>query len=424
KGFWAKVVTEPDNPNSASARLPDPLLYSEMLGAAYEIIKEHDPEDMVVLGGLAGYYIDMQNCETNPMAYLGALYEANAWHYFDVIAIHPYRNSPVDLWAPEDQIPRGVSYSPTSLSCSQTQQTLSLTEEVRQVRELAQVFGEKPIWITELGWDQPWLETRAAERGTSADIVEADYLVRTYVSLLSEPGVEKLFWYSQFNQPMRAIGSFELEPTAQRALALITSLLTGSTPLGQVQGQDDIDNGSSDDVYEYRFEKDNDLIIVTWKARGGDTPRDVVISGLDMESIRRYSLDSPDLSKDAGTPLEIQDGSVIIALSERPVFLIAESNSTWKLFWEGIGEGIADWWEKIKLDTTTKIENWWNDLIASIEDKLNQWVVEIESKFKKAVEDYLKELEKQLCGIAIVPIFSTVVFHYFRRSGKRSRRNH
>lgn len=37
------------------------------------------------------------------------------------------------------------------------------------------------------------------------------------------------------------------------------------------------EGSSGDDVFEYRFLKDGNLIIFAWKAAGGEVPREVII---------------------------------------------------------------------------------------------------------------------------------------------------
>ncbi len=76
RNFWGKVVIEtndqahPDGPAE-----PDPILYAQVLRIAHDIIKQHDSNDTVILGGLAGYHSDLADCVTNYQKYLADLHE-------------------------------------------------------------------------------------------------------------------------------------------------------------------------------------------------------------------------------------------------------------------------------------------------------------------------------------------------------------
>ncbi len=316
--FWGKVVNEPDSPAE-----PDPILYTRMLRVAYDIIKQHNPKDVVILGGLAGYYSDLTDCSTNYFKYLGEIHKAGAWNAFDIIAVHPYHVGPGDIGQPPEAfIERGLSYDATSGTCQTATSRYNLISEIRTIRNLTEIYGAKPIWITEIGWSQAWLQTLAARRTAAPDKVAADYLVRTYTPLLSEPGVEKVFWYTQYDDPN--IPGFGLGSSAQLAFTNLSALLTGSQPLGQFQGQNDQGQAEADDVYEYRFTKDNQLIIVIWRARGGDTARNVKVTSLNTNTLRSYQLDDTNLSAGGGRELTVDNGVLTISLTERPVFLIAK----------------------------------------------------------------------------------------------------
>ncbi|MDD3469059.1 MAG: beta-galactosidase [Thermoguttaceae bacterium] len=110
KGFWQ------DDPSGAN--------YAILLKETYKIIKEIDPELVVVYGGLAGV----------PMGYFEDSLKAGAGEAFDVMNIHPYRG--------------GMMSMPL---------TNQFVNELCEVKSLMAKYGvgDKPLWITEIGWATP-----------------------------------------------------------------------------------------------------------------------------------------------------------------------------------------------------------------------------------------------------------------------------
>ena len=156
--YW-EVWNEPDN-GVFWQGTPDPQAFARLLRAAYEEIKAVDPENMVLIGGVSPW--DSQ--------YLRGIALAGAWDAFDILAIHPY----IDPLSPEaGRI--GAS-------------------GVAAARALLNRYGHKPIWVTEIGWESGISERNSL--GSVDERTQANYLVRAYLTLLAEPGVEKVFWYT------------------------------------------------------------------------------------------------------------------------------------------------------------------------------------------------------------------------------------
>ena len=377
--FWGKVVYSGDNDFLDTLADPDPVLYAKMLSAAYEIIKRKDPNDVVVLGGLI--VVTDGTCLTNPFRYLGRLYEEGVWDKFDVSGFHPY-------WAnsPEYPIIRGKQHDPYTGACLETDRVSNMIEEIQALNTLADQFGSKPIWITELGWNQKWLINLAGYRGISPDDLEADYVVRTYIPLLSGPGVENVFWYTQVRDAQSE--DFELSPPGKRALKNLSKLLTGAEIIGQIQGQE-YDGSTGDDVFEYRFSKDDKLIIYAWKAAGGEVPREVIISDLSNNEALKYWADTEDLSPENGEKIPIEDKQIKVALTEKPIILIIQKTDFLDQWWIDLQNNFDDWMEELNISIQARIEKWINQLASSL----------------------LKELAKQLelmqincCGTVVIPV--------------------
>lgn len=419
--FWGKVVIERDDAQNPDAPAnPEPELYARMLKVAYEQIKAHNQNDVVILGGLAGFHSDLAECETNYFNYIGQLNKAGAWDAFDVMAIHPYHNGPGDRGEPPEKIiERGLAYDPASGECLESVMQHNLISEVRAVRELTEMYGRKPIWITEIGWGQDWsasLANRYRQGSVTEAQLQADYLVRTYVPLLAEPDVEKVFWYTQVDDPN--VTGWELLAEGQHALAHISTLLTGSTPLGQIQGQNDRGRANDDDVYEYRFAKDNQLIIVIWKARGGDVAREVTIEHIDVGTLHLYDIDAINLSPEAGNERTVKDGQITVELTERPIFLVAEIPSWWEWSWPTIELDSFEWQKSFSEWSERQQEEWtrWFDEWSKRQQE--EWARWFEEQQRKMEREIQKEIQRQLCGTAMLPFGIVLAGVLFSRRRK------
>jgi hypothetical protein len=391
-----------------------------MLSIAYDIIKQHDPNDLVVLGGLVTYPSANVDCETNPFVFMKGIHDAGAWDKFDVIGFHPYWGN----YPPEMPIERGLMHDANTGACLQEKQrTDTLINEVRGVRNLASQFGKKPIWITELGWDQPSLQNISNYRGASPDQIEADFVTRTYVPLLSEDGIEKIFWYTLIGD--KRDENYVLGPAGKQAYHNLSGLLTGSSPLGQVQGQNDHGQPGDDDVYEYRFQKDNRAIIIIWKARGGEVERDVVISDLPWETLRSYPVDAKDLSRKAGTALSVVEGTVTIKLNEHPVILIGEKANWWDgavdwwnewsdepLAW---WDGVVNWWNEWSADPLAWFRNLWDQKVQQLQRTFDEWLREKVREIREVIVNTSNDTIEQLCGCRPVPVGLLAGFVFWRR---------
>jgi len=420
--FWGKVLIPNGNKNLVT---PDPALYGRMLKAAYEVIKMRDRKDVVILGGLVTMSGEGPDCENNPFAYLGQLKALGVWDSFDAIAIHPY-------WStnPEAFIDRGMAHDPQTGTCLPDQRSDdNLLGEVRAYRDLAKNFGAKSIWITEIGWEQGDLERRAQERRatqpnskTTGDQVEADYLVRAYVPLLSEPGIGKIFWFTQFQLDPRG-DNHQLGQLGQRAFRNLSQLLTGSQPLGQYQGQNDHGGANDKDIYEYRFRKDDQEVIVLWKARGGDEHLEgVVVNDVPGSQIRLLAADAEDISVNAGKLLPVQKGQVTLALTERPIILIAEAPGSWENLSQQAQQAIEQWWQEQK----DNLAKWWEQQQKNLEEKVQTWREEqqkhLEAWFEQQLQKLAKQWEQELMqcfGSAAIPV-GLVVFAWNKQRRRRS----
>jgi len=126
-------------------RPPDPAEYSRMLRLAYTRAKEANPE-VTVLGGALSPTLGAHDA-MNDLVYLQGMYDAGAAAYFDTLAVHAYGwRSPPD----EPASPDGINFS-----------RIKLLRDV-MVRN---GDGDKPIIITEGGWNDHPRWTKAVRPG-------------------------------------------------------------------------------------------------------------------------------------------------------------------------------------------------------------------------------------------------------------------
>jgi gas vesicle protein len=330
----------------------------------------------------------------------------------------------VQGFAPDEFIERGLHYNLFTKACETTATALSLLAEVRGVLDITNGLGPKPLWITEIGWKREWLDHWAAVHGTTADIIEAAYLARTYVPLLSEAGVEKVFWYTQTNleDPV-----FNLGPGGQRALGNLSALLNNSQPLGQVQGQNDRGRPGDDDVYEYRFARHGKQIVVLWKARGGMAARDVLVSNVLSDTVRLYPIDALDVPPAGGSLLTANNDAVTVTLNEQPVLLVFTPRSSWDTFWRDLRTRIEDWWQNAQSNISdwwteqqAKLARWWEEQRAILERQVAQWLDDLQRQLEDAVQKQIEEALNELCGAAFVLPGGLMIAAWWLRQRGRS----
>jgi len=353
---WGNVVFPTASDASAT---PDPVLYAKLLQAAYATIKAADPGDTVVLSGLS--FTGNGDCITSPYAYLGQLDTAGAWDDFDVAAMN--------LWwgaaSPEQITNRGPAFDPQTGACLQgsTMQT-DLIDEVRSFKQLILQLGDKPLWVTATGWQQSDLQAQATQASVDAGVVEADDVARTIVPILSESGVQKVFWQSLPNDPQNP--GYPWTVTGQQALSNLASLLTGSQPLGQRQGQQ---QGST--VYEYRFQKDGRLISVLWRSTGGEQAQPVLVTSLNGETMTTYPASAAGLNGSTGTPQSpSDDGTLALNVNEDPTILVAQSPDLIARGEAAVEDRIAAWRDGL----TVMGNHWLDEARVSATNALTAWL--------------------------------------------------
>jgi hypothetical protein len=389
--YW-EIGSEPNNPAewrkvmfptvSGAQSTPSPFLYARMLSTAEKIIRTHNRRDTVILGGL--YNQPDSDCLSNPIAFLSGLVNAGVWDDFDVIALHPFwQNTPPEVW-----MQRGVATDISSGDCNPDVQAQSnLVGEIRSVNEFAQAHGEKPIWITGLGWKEDWLSAIGSQNGFSDDQIESNFLVRSIIPLITEDQVKKVFWYSMYDDPNNQ--GFSLSGQGTIALKNIGRLLGNARPLGQFQESSDLNTQRTSDeigLFEYRFRKEGRTIIYTWAANGGAIPYQITLENLPGKSYRAYAIDAVDLSTEAGMELEVsEDQSLTIYVNEILALLIEEKTNMISSVKYRIEDGLDNWLSNLKAGANS----WVNQQKQILIQKALDWAEGSILNFLNKVVDFV-----------------------------------
>lgn len=169
---------------------PNPSHYARLLKATFPVIRQADPQALIVWGGTS--VLDWGFLDP-------ALSEAG--DCFDVMAIHPYGYE--DPRAPEAFIPDAL-------------------EELRVLLR-QHSLADKPLWFTEWGWP-----SHTGRRGMT-DYQQGQYIARAYLMALTA-GMERGFWYEfqerretdEENEDAFGILEYDLKPKpAYRAYATL-----------------------------------------------------------------------------------------------------------------------------------------------------------------------------------------------------------
>jgi hypothetical protein len=176
-----EVWNEPDE-NIFWQPAPDPVKYTAMLKSAYPGIKQGDPNATVVAGPMTG----------NDYTWLENLYTAGAQGSFDVVAVHTDTScldrGPDEFYREDGRLARF-----TFLGYRTVHETMA-----------AHGDGDKPIWMSELGWSStnggPTSCTRGMWTGKKpsgvSDANQAAFLTKAYGCLANDPYVTQALWFT------------------------------------------------------------------------------------------------------------------------------------------------------------------------------------------------------------------------------------
>ncbi len=199
----------------------DPAKYAAMVKSAYPAIKAAQPNDIVVTGATVGNNFD----------FIEALYGQGIKGYFDAVGVHTDTaclvNGP-DVHYRDEQGKIG-------------RYTFTGYREVHSVMA-RHGDGDKPIWMTELGWntqdDSPgscstgmWAGQKPL--GVSED-QQAEFLTQAYRCLAADPYVQVALWFGIQDIPgskyAAGYGLYRANGSAKPAAAAFKALGRGISP--------------------------------------------------------------------------------------------------------------------------------------------------------------------------------------------------
>ena len=196
-----EIWNEPDHPSTYLA----PADFAHLLANSYATIKGIDEGATVVLGGLSGAGATAAGYLRRVLAALPADTPG-----YDVLGLHPYPSTEFRTGGQVIRDPSYLrSYAPTV---------------VARFMEVMRAAGhaDRPIWVTEIGWNRAADSTNPATQGCpriAATMVtgaeQAAFLPEAFDILFKEtgwddatPGVVKIFWY-QYGDVGLAISAAE-----------------------------------------------------------------------------------------------------------------------------------------------------------------------------------------------------------------------
>jgi hypothetical protein len=325
-----------------------------MAKVVYKIVKTADANDEVWMGSLVS--ASASNCAMNPLTFLLEVNGAKGWDSLDSIEYSPARGA----LAPETAQTAANSACASSLPASNA----TLSGEVTALQNLARQLGGKTVRIEGLGWSNDELAKLAANRSISADQVLADTLTRATTILAGSNSLTTFFW--------------QIDPNAQAvpftALSNLNSVLSGAKFEIQAQGQ-------SGSVFEYRFSKGSQWIIIAWHAQDGDTPIPVTLSNLPVSSLTAYAVDAAAFTSANGTAIAVDaNGTATVLLNERPVVFLGQTSNLAAAVQQDAASQVNEWKYKIKLSAHQSVNQLKADMLNAIkglfqsaEDKVVQW---------------------------------------------------
>ena len=165
---------------------PDPVLYTQLLKAAYTNIHAHDSQATVVSSGLSPAP-DQPSWALRPYTFLRAMYDNGAKGYFDAVGLH-ITMTPFEVNAPQNQDTWNPTYS-----------------AVTQMYPLMQAMGDgnKKIWATEAGYSTTVDPSKGVSESRQAPLLEdlmSTWLHKSFAGpvfayTLRDPGTDQNNWF-------------------------------------------------------------------------------------------------------------------------------------------------------------------------------------------------------------------------------------
>ena len=351
----------------AAAVLSSPSTYAQRLILASDAIHEAQKNDLVILGGIGS---DTGNCINQPSAFLYSINSLDAWNAFDVIGID------LDTYSipPEGKYMYQTFDSVSGTCLTSADGGFTLAEIVALVDAVGVQYGEKPIWITSMGWSQENLSAIAEERGTLPDVVRADYLSRASVMLLGRHNVEQLFW--QYPETDGALDTY-FGVFSRQVFKNLSAALQGFR--SSTDASDTLDG-----YYQYRLTTSGMVSIFVWRGYGGDEFLPFTLQDVSGYQLEAFSLDADSIKNGSGADLSADaNGGTAFMLNERPVLVKAvptDLKERVSLYMQGFAQSAGD-----------SLKNSAEDIIEEQKEKAGQEVEEWVDEKKESLFTMLKD---------------------------------
>ena len=246
--------------------------YAELLKAAYDAVKEADPEAKVIGCCTAG----------TDLNFIEKVFQLGGFDKMDILSIHPYRYP----GTPEET---------------------DFIGELKRADALVRKYGApKEIWLTEIGWP-----THVGSNG-AGETKQAAMIVRTYIQAIVSGVVQKTFWYNfrndgtDVNYNEHNFGIIRRDHSAKPACIAFRTMTDCLEGKRFVRALD-----CGEGVCAYLFEGGGRRTIAAWCASGTAT---LVIfrNAKDIEVVNLIG---------ERTSAEPSKDRVSVELSENPVFI-------------------------------------------------------------------------------------------------------
>ncbi len=226
-----------NEPNAAPFWTPTPRAadYVRLLKATYQAVKQVSPDIRIV--GMSTKGVDLD--------FIEECLRLGAGEYLDILSVHPFQDQPPTERTGETEL-----------------------EKIGALRALMDANGcNRPIWITDCGWPTV---------GDITERLQAEYLVKFYVSTLSGGLVQKIFWFNltdwggRFSPSGGHFGLSHIDHTPKPSLTAyytMLEMLSDYTMLSRVELPDNFEG------YDFTFQ-DGRRVRVIWN---NGAPADMII---------------------------------------------------------------------------------------------------------------------------------------------------
>lgn len=220
--------------------------YAQMLSVVYPVVKAHNPDAQVLLGGLAYDFFTEQGGPFN-RAFLDDVLAAGGGAYFDIFNFHGYPSFAYN-W-----LPAGTTAAGPGLR----EKALYLHDK------LAGLGIDKPFFVTEAGW-----HSNNPPNMPSSEEIQARYVVELFVQCLAAD-IDSMIWWMLYDpggggwdNGLVTMDNPPRQKLSYTAYQTIVNMLTG-LEFSRTLTQSEIGN-SAVEAYHFTDPADGSAMYVAW----------------------------------------------------------------------------------------------------------------------------------------------------------------